>query len=120
MDEVTYVKTKLRQEQWEKLIAECQSSGLKVDDWCLKNNVSRHAYYYYWLRKIRKKACESLLPAIAKQDTQIAFTKVEMQVQQTSSMVPIIIRLQSATLEIYPETDQQMIEVVLRALKNIC
>ena len=119
MDEVTYVKTKLRQEQWEKLIAECQSSGLKVDDWCLKNNVSRHAYYY-WLRKIRKKACESLLPAIAKQDTQIAFTKVEMQVQQTSSMVPIIIRLQFATLEIYPETEQQMIEAVLRALKNIC
>ena|GEM_PF-4842671 len=25
MDEVTYVKTKLRQEQWEKLIADCQN-----------------------------------------------------------------------------------------------
>lgn len=119
MDEVTYVKTKLRQEQWEKLIADCQNSGLKVDDWCLKNNVSRHAYYY-WLRKIRKKACGSLLPAMANTEKQIAFTKVEMQVQQTTSMAPIIVHLQSATLEIYPGTDQQTTEAVLRALKNIC
>jgi len=119
MDEVTYVKAELRQDQWERLIADCQNSGLKVDDWCLKNNVSRHAYYY-WLRKIRKKACASLLPAMPKQDTQIAFTKVEMQIQQTTSMVPIIIRLQSATLEIYPGTEQQTIEAVLRALKNVC
>jgi len=34
MDEVTYMKTKFRKEHWEKLIADCQSSGLKVDEWC--------------------------------------------------------------------------------------
>ena len=68
MDEVTFVKTKFRQEQWEKLITDCQSSGLKVDDWCEKNQISRHAYYY-WLRKIRKKACNSILPTIPKQNT---------------------------------------------------
>ncbi|WP_155522629.1 IS66 family insertion sequence element accessory protein TnpA [Anaerosacchariphilus polymeriproducens] len=27
-------------------------SCLKVDDWCKKNDVSRHAYYY-WYRKIQ-------------------------------------------------------------------
>ena len=36
MDEVTYVKTKFRQEQWERLTADCQSSGLRVEDWCHK------------------------------------------------------------------------------------
>jgi len=75
-------------------------TGLKVDEWCQKNNVSRHAYYY-WLRKIRKKACESLLPAIAKQEAQLAFTKVEMQVQHTPSMAPIIVHLQSAKLALH-------------------
>lgn len=40
MDEVTYMKTKFRQEQWEKLIADCQNSGLKVDEWCEKNKLA--------------------------------------------------------------------------------
>jgi len=119
MDEVTYVKNKFRQEQWEKLIADCQSSGLKVDDWCIKNNISRHAYYY-WLRKIRKRACEAILPVIPEQKSQVAFTKIEMQPQPTYSIAPIIMHLPSATLEIPNETSRQTIEAVLMALKNIC
>lgn len=34
MDEVTFVKTKFRMEQWEKLIIDRQNSGLQVDEWC--------------------------------------------------------------------------------------
>jgi len=119
MDKVTYVKNKFRQEQWEKLIAQCQSSGLKVDDWCMENKISRHAYYY-WLRKIRKKACEEILPAIPKQESQVAFAKVEIQQQQSNSMASVILHLPSATLEIYNGTNRQTIEAVLMALKNIC
>lgn len=119
MDEVTYVKTKFRQEQWEKLITDCQNSGLKVDDWCEANNINRNSYYY-WLRKIRKKACESLLPTTSKQNPQTSFGKVEVQTQQTNSIASIIINLPSVTLEVRNGTDQQTIESVLLALKNIC
>ena len=119
MDQVTYVKTKFRQEQWEKIIAACQSSGAKVDVWCEENNISRHAYYY-WLRKIRKKACESVLPVIPKQELPIAFAKGELQAQQTDPMASIIVRLPSTTLEIRNGTSRQTIEAVLLALKNIC
>lgn len=51
MDQITLVKNRYRLEQWKKLIQECQSSGMKVDDWCEANGVTHHAYYY-WLRKI--------------------------------------------------------------------
>lgn len=119
MDEVTYVKTKFRQEQWEKLITDCQNSGLKVDVWCEENHVSRHAYYY-WLRKIRKKACESVLPTIQKQNSSVAFAKVEVKTPQPDVMAPVIIHLSSATLEVRQGTSQQTIETVLSALKNIC
>ena len=50
MDQVTLVKNQYRLEQWTKLIQERQSSGLKVEDWCEANGVTRHAYY--WLRKL--------------------------------------------------------------------
>jgi len=119
VDEVTYVKTKYRQEQWEILIADCQSSGLKVDEWCLKNQISRNAYYY-WLRKIRKKACEAMLPAIPKEDSQVAFAKVEIQPKQITPMASVILHLPTATLEIHNGSNQQTIEAVLLALKKIC
>lgn len=53
---------------------------------------------YYWLRK---KACEEILPAIPKQESQVAFAKVEIQPQQAKSMASVILHLPSATLEIY-------------------
>ncbi|NLE04255.1 MAG: IS66 family insertion sequence element accessory protein TnpB [Crenarchaeota archaeon] len=119
MDEVTYVKTRLRQEQWEKLIIDCQNSGLKIDDWCEKNQISRHAYYY-WLRKIRKKTCESLVPTIPKQNSSVVFAKVEMQAHQTTTATAITVHLPAATIEVREGTSLQAIEAVLTALKNIC
>lgn len=37
---------------WTNRFTERKASGLKVDEWCEKNNISRHAYYY-WHRKIQ-------------------------------------------------------------------
>lgn len=118
MDEVTYIKTKYRQEQWEKLIFDCQSSGLKVDEWCEENNVSRHAYYY-WLRKIRKKACTSIQPIIPEQNIPVAFAKVEVQTHKSDN-IAVVVHLPYATLEVLEGSSQQTVEAVLLALKNIC
>jgi hypothetical protein len=119
MDEITYVKTKFRKEQWEKLIIDCKSSGLKVDDWCAQNNITHHAYYY-WLRKIRKQACESILPALPKEEKAVTFAKLEVQNSKRDTQVAVIIHLSSATLEVIEGTSQQTVEAVLLALNNIC
>jgi len=34
-------------ETWRKRIADQKASGLKVTAWCEKNNLSKHAYYYW-------------------------------------------------------------------------
>ena len=118
MDKVTYVKTKYRQDQWKKLIKECQSSGLQVNEWCEKNQISRHAYYY-WLRKIRINACESMLPVIPEQNNSIAFAKVELQSHYSASPV-ITIHLFGVSVDVRDGVSQQTIESVLVALKKIC
>lgn len=38
-------------EIWKHRIADKKASGLKVTDWCEKNNLTKHAYYY-WLKRI--------------------------------------------------------------------
>jgi hypothetical protein len=37
---------------WKERFAERAASGLKVEDWCKRNGVTKHAYYY-WHRKIQ-------------------------------------------------------------------
>lgn len=51
------VKRKLSIQQWRQIIQDRQNSGLTVDDYCKKNNLSRHAYFY-WLRIIRQQAID--------------------------------------------------------------
>ncbi len=119
MDEITYVKGKFRKEQWEKLITDCQRSGLNVDDWCIQNNISRHAYYY-WLRKIRKQACESILPVFHKEEKTVDFAKLEVQTTKNDTHAAVIIHLSYAKLEVIEGASQQTVEAVLLALKNIC
>ena len=41
-------------EAWEVLIRECLGSGLSRERWCSENDVSIHAFYY-WYRKLRAK-----------------------------------------------------------------
>lgn len=40
------------------IIQDCKASGLRVDDYCTEDNISRNAYYY-WLRKIKEASIES-------------------------------------------------------------
>ena len=88
MDQVTLVKNQYRLEQWRKLIQECRSSGMKVDDWCEANGVTHHAYYY-WLRKIRKAACQKL-PDINTSNSSICFKKLEVQTPLNNTQAAVI------------------------------
>lgn len=38
-------------ELWKQRIADRKASGLKVVDWCEKNNLTKHAYYY-WKKRV--------------------------------------------------------------------
>lgn len=56
---VTDIKTQMHMQEWSKLIEARQGSGLGVKKWCRQNNVPESQYYYY-LRKLRLAACETL------------------------------------------------------------
>lgn len=118
MDQVTAVKNQYRSNQWVELIRQCQSSGMKVDDWCEANGITHHAYYY-WLRKIRKSACKDL-PVASGTENPVAFQRLEVQTPVPNTLAAVILRLPQATLEITEGTSQQTIQAVLLALQNLC
>lgn len=119
MDQVTIIKNKFRLEQWTELIRDCQSSGMKVDDWCRANGVTHHAYYY-WLRKVREAACNQLAAIEECSEPPVAFKKLEIQTPLQDTSAAVIIRLNNATVEINEGASQQTIQAVLLALQSVC
>ena len=59
MDDVTAVKMNFRKEQWKQLILERQASGLSINNWCQQRGFKRTTYFY-WLRRIRQEACQTV------------------------------------------------------------
>ena len=64
MDQVTQTKILFRREQWKKIIAECQESGLPVKTWCDQHGFKDQSYYYY-LKKIREQEIKNFLLQIS-------------------------------------------------------
>lgn len=56
-------------ELWKQRIADKKASGLNVTDWCEKNNLTKHAYYYWWKR-------------------------VEVDVQKSDASIPIFVEVE--------------------------
>ncbi len=120
MDEITQVKNRFRMEQWTQLIQDCQSSGLPIKTWCDLNGVKQQSYYY-WLKKIRKAACEQQLPALQTESSKpVEFAKLQVNSPNSTHQSAIMIHLPFATVEVADGTSQTTVEAVLMALKNIC
>lgn len=61
MSDVQSIKKQLNMQQWSAIIEDRIASGLKIDEYCEKNQLSRNSYFY-WLRKIREEMSASALP----------------------------------------------------------
>jgi len=108
-----------RLNQWTELIRECSSSGKTIKSWCTENSI-RDSAYYYWLKKVRTVACESL-PKLDPRSNQIIQVKIPDCTEIESQVSPsnIILHFGSVTLELHNGASTTLIENTLRALQNV-
>jgi len=56
--DTTLATANIRLRMWADIIRRRTESGLSVEEWCLRNDVSRDQYFY-WLRKVKATALQS-------------------------------------------------------------
>ena len=124
MDQITKIKNEVRAKEWQKIISECQLSGMTVSGWCKVNRVNTNSYYY-WLRKLREKTI-SELPAEMKNslatvnDEPVTFKKLDVIPPVSGMQAAVIVHIKGADIEVANGAARETVEAVLLALKSVC
>lgn len=93
MDEIKQVKKSIQTQNWENMILDRQCSGLTVEQWCARENISKSVYYYH-LRKVRQSYCEQIpvpVAELSKPDSpaepavRISSSKIKVEITGTVS-----------------------------------
>jgi hypothetical protein len=96
MDQLTHT---VRISKWKDIIQQCQNrpAEMSAKQWMIDNQISEKSYYY-WQRKIRKKAFEQMtnspaLPAVQK-NTEVSFTELHISEQKKAvyNNIPEVIK----------------------------
>ncbi|MGE4274212.1 MAG: IS66 family insertion sequence element accessory protein TnpB [Desulfitobacterium sp.] len=115
------VASQYRLSKWTEIVRQCRSSGQTVAVWCSENNINTTSYYY-WLRRIRKVACEALLSMCGNSvivPVNIPVHTVEIDSPGQASSSDIVVRMGAVTLEISNNASATLIENTLKALHHV-
>lgn len=89
---ITKIKASVSAEEWRERIEACQSSGMRVKDWCEENGITVGTYYFH-LRKLREAMQEesqivSLAQPKPAQNREIEIRAGELQIRLPESASP--------------------------------
>ena len=105
MNEIKQLKNSIQERNWENMILDRQSSGLTVEQWCARENISKSVYYYH-LRKVRQSYCEQIPVAVA--DLSESITQTDQSVSISSGKIKV---------EINGSISGDMLSAIIGALK---
>lgn len=116
------VTQQYRLNQWAEIIQKCRSSGQSNAEWCTENNINIKRYYY-WLRRVRTAACESL-PAIRENSQPIIPVNIPAALEVNTTppdaiSAHITLRLGNAVVELHNGASTTLIENTLKALQYV-
>lgn len=123
MATIREVKKELRQREWAEEIAECQSSGMKIKDWCQMKGISCNTYYRR-LRIVRTALLEQTAQTkqqIIPLSTVAALQRTEQKTMESPTIPArekIVIRKNGFEIELPQDVSESMLLTLLRGLQG--
>ena len=122
MATIKEVRKEQRHREWAKEIAECQSSGMKIRNWCQMKGISCNTYY----RRLQIVRAE-LLAQTEQSMQQIVPLSFAMALQPSApepvleasaACEKVMIRKKGIEIELPQEVSEQMLLTLLRGLRE--
>ena len=121
---IKQVKSRLRHKKWAEEITECQSSGMKISEWCKMKGISCNTYYSR-LRIVRNEfleCSEAPLREIVPLSIVTAPTAKEVPIASEKSLdhksEKVFIRKNGIEIELPPSTEEHTLLTLLRGLQQ--
>ena len=119
------VKKELRHRVWADQIAECQSSGMKIKDWCEMKGISYNTYYrrLHVVRMELHEKAEHPMQKIVRIDVAAALCEAPVPAASQSSVInvsweSIIMRKDGIEIVLPQSISEDTILALLRGLKQ--
>ena len=115
------VITQYRIEQWAEIIKDRSVSGETIAEYCLRKGITKTAYYY-WLRKLRKSACEQLAVRQSAQAevSKQGFTEVMLSEPMLPDTNQLRIEVGAYKLTVGSGYSTEALVTLLRELGRLC
>ena len=100
MEDVLAVRDEYRLQNWTQIMRERQESGLTNKEFCAQRGISEKTYYY-WLRKVREAAAESVGPQLVRLSESNESPKgrrIEIRYGEAELMLPEDVDLKAVTV----------------------
>ena len=122
MAPIREVKKELRHRKWAEEIAECQSSGMKIRNWCQMKGISCNTYYRR-LQIVRTELLaqtEQSMQQIVPLSSAIALqpSAPEPVLEASSAWEKVMIRKNGIEIELPQEVSEKMLLILLRGLQE--
>ncbi len=122
MATIREVKKELRHREWAEEIAECQSSGMKIRNWCRMKGISCNTYYRR-LQIVRtellaqtEQSMQQIVPLSSAMALQSSAP--EPVLEASAACEKIMIRKNGIEIELPQEISEQMLLTLLRGLRE--
>ena len=98
---------------WKQRIQIQKTSGMTVHEWCEKNQLSRHAYYYW-----HKIVCQKV--SIAEQISEPVFVEVPKQKQLQHHAHTVTVNWKDSTITLSGKQDIDLVADLIHVLQEEC
>ena len=104
------LKHRVKLQEWAARIQDCRSSGLSVRAWCRQEEINA-ATYYRWERELWRNGTPP--------STTVTFAELPAPVQVSRNVAErcATLRIDSASLDIYPGCDAEQLRLLVELLR---
>ena len=99
---------------WEQRLEDIKRSDLTVDEWCTKNQISKHAYYY-WRRKILDSMTDDKTTCFAE-----VTHLMEISKDNSKEVDGLVVNNRYCSLTIHNENEAVLAAVFIKELDEEC